>query len=114
MSIRIESDQIGSASSPATRVDQVSRPPDQGSKSAGITNQGQDQVDVSPATAKISAELSAQNSTRASQVQQLSALYASGHYKVDSAQVSQSLVSSAIGAGNAGAGATGAGTTGTI
>ncbi len=104
MSIRIESDQIGSASSPATRVDQVSRPPDQASKSTGVTSQGQDQIDVSPATAKISAELSAQNSTRASRVQQLGVLYASGHYNVDSAQVSQSLVSSAIGAGSAGAG----------
>lgn len=104
MSIRIESDQIGSASSPATRVDQVSRPPDQASKSTGVASQGQDHVDVSPATAKISAELSAQSSTRTSHVQQLSALYASGQYKVDSAQVSQSLVASAIGAGSAGTG----------
>lgn len=104
MSIRIESDQIGSASSPATRVDQVSRPPDGSSKSSGVTNQGQDQVDVSPATAKISAQISAQNSTRAARIQQLGALYAGGQYKVDSAQVSQSLVANALGAGSAGAG----------
>jgi len=102
MSIRIESDQIGSASSPAARVDQVSRAPDNPSKSTAVTTSGQDQIDVSPATAKISAELSAQSSTRASQVQQLGALYASGQYKVDSAQVSQSIVTSAIGAGSAG------------
>ena len=98
MSIRIENDQIGSTSSPATRVDQVSRPSDGSSKFSGVTNQGQDQIDVSPATAKISAELSAQSSTRAGKVQQLGALYASGQYHVDSAQVSQSLVSSALGA----------------
>ncbi len=100
MSIRVDTNPISSLPAPAAGIDQTSRPPDGAAKSgagAVAAAQSQDQVDVSPATTKITEELGTQNSARAGRVQQLGALYASGRYTSDSAQISRSVVSSALG-----------------
>lgn len=104
MNIRIQNDQTaGAASTPAQRTDQSARFSVGGAKSGGgISNHGEDQVDVSSVTSSIGAAVSAQNAARSSRVQQLGALYASGNYSPDSFRTSQALVSGALGAVGAG------------
>lgn len=58
---------------------------------------GVDSVQISSLSEKIAAAGSSGETERASRVRQLSALYASGQYHVDSRKVSQSIVEAALG-----------------
>ena len=98
MNIRIQNDQAGAASSATGRTDQISRSDGSGSKAIAARGRaGEDQVDVSSLTAGVTAANSAEAASRATRVQQLSLLVASGRYTADTASVSRSIVSSAIG-----------------
>lgn len=98
MSLRIQNDAVTSGPSP-----EVSRPDQTNSLTSGTGKfrgaagtEGGDRVEVSSVAESISAGISAQNQQRAARVAELSGLYASGGYSVDSAQVSRSIVNSAI------------------
>jgi len=94
--MRIQNDELASLSSPASRVDQVSTGPQGAGKTGGASKPQVDQVQVSSSTERIAAELSSGSAEQTARVQQLSALYASGQYSVDPAQVSRSMVGSAL------------------
>jgi len=100
MNIRIQTDQPSSASSATGRTDQISGGGSSGFKQAVEGKQNEDQVDVSPLTASITAATSGQAASRASRVTQLGALVASGQYIADGASVSQAMVAGAIGKSN--------------
>jgi anti-sigma28 factor (negative regulator of flagellin synthesis) len=106
MSLRIQNDAATGAASPEVSRSQQSSSVSSGTgKSRTVSStEGGDHIDVSSATESISAGLSAQNQQRAARVTQLSALYASGRYAVDSAQVSHAIVSSAVNGSAAGEG----------
>jgi anti-sigma28 factor (negative regulator of flagellin synthesis) len=57
---------------------------------------GTDRVDISSFSANLSHASSLADSQRGTRVSQLTSLYASGNYSVDSARVSSALVSQAI------------------
>lgn len=98
MSVRIQNDPSPGVLSPeVSRTGQSASSASGPGKGRGVTgSEGGDQVDVSSSTESISAGLSAQNLTHAARVTQLGALYASGQYNVDSAQVSQALIANAV------------------
>jgi anti-sigma28 factor (negative regulator of flagellin synthesis) len=98
MSLRIHNDP--SAGVASTEVSRTSQPASGASgsgksRSAFGVDSG-DHVQVSSIAEGISAGISAQNVSRAARVSQLSALYASGQYKVDSSAVSQAVVGNAV------------------
>jgi flagellar biosynthesis anti-sigma factor FlgM len=99
--MKIQNDDLASVGSAASRVDQVSAGTQGAGKSGGAQKSQTDQVEVSSATEKITAQLSSQSAERAARVQQLSALYSSGKYQVDSSQVSQSMIAGALSGTNA-------------
>jgi hypothetical protein len=94
--MRIEDNQLGSVSSQLTRIDQVSAGPQGAGTPNSIAGSGQDQIEISTIAGKISTELSSQAASRADRVSQLTALYGSGGYSVESAQVSGAMVSDAL------------------
>lgn len=51
-----------------------------------------DQVDISPLSGGITDQLAAGAGRQSAKVQQLAALYASGHYQVDASRLSRALV----------------------
>jgi len=55
-----------------------------------------DQVDISPLSGSIADELAAGAGSQSAKVQQLAALYASGHYDVDASRLSRALVAHAL------------------
>jgi anti-sigma28 factor (negative regulator of flagellin synthesis) len=98
MSLRIQGDPAAGLSS--TEAGGVSQTASLVAGSAkGRTTSGSaggDQVEVSSVAEAISARNSAVNLSHAGRVAQLGALYASGKYTVDSAQVSHALVDNAL------------------
>lgn len=98
MSLRIQNDALtNGASSEVSRSGQISANGVGSGKgrlnSGGI---GGDQIDISSAAESISAGLSAHNAQHAARVSQLSSLYASGQYHVDSSKISSAIISSGI------------------
>jgi anti-sigma28 factor (negative regulator of flagellin synthesis) len=98
MSLRIQNDSATNGTAAEVGRAAQSSPVSSGSGKARNTigNAGEDQVDVSPVAEAISAGVSAQNLQRATRVSELSTLYASGRYSVDSAQISSAIVNQAI------------------
>lgn len=99
MSIRIQNDAVSGGVSP-----EVNRTGDAGHIGAGSsrgrvgsgTSASGDHVEISNAAETFSSGLSAGNVERGARVKELSALYASGRYSVDSIHVSRALVSNSI------------------
>ena len=104
MSLRIQNDPAVNGSSPEVGRAGQSSAITSGSGKARTQSAGEggDHVEVSSATETISAGVSAQNLQHAAKVANLSALYASGRYAVDSAQVSRAIVANAVAASPAG------------
>lgn len=97
MSLRIQNDQAaGLAATETARNGQTgSAAAGSGKTRTGSSGDGGDQVAVSSVAESITAGISAHNLQHAARVSQLSALYASGRYTVDSAKVSSAIVGSA-------------------
>ena len=98
MSLRIQNDQAaGLAATETARTGQTgSAAAGSGKSRTGSAGEGGDHVAVSSVAESITAGISAQNLQHAARVQQLSALYASGRYTVDSARLSSAIVGGAI------------------
>jgi hypothetical protein len=96
MSIRIQNDGIAAAAASQTAPAEKTGKP--GSTSSGsIGSSGADQVDISSLSGSIAAASSALASQQSARVSQLTGLYASGQFQVNSAQLSSALVTSAMG-----------------
>ena len=98
MSIRIQNDAVSGGISP-----EVNRTGGAGHAAAGsgkgrisTGTAGGDQVEISSAAQTFSDGVSASNAQHGARVKELSALYASGGYSVDSHQVSRALVNSSV------------------
>ncbi len=98
MSIRIQNDVVSSGVSP-----EVNRTGGAGHAGAGAgagrvgtSSAGGDQVEISSAAQTFSEGVQASSAQHSARVKELSALYASGNYHVDSHQVSRALVNSGI------------------
>ncbi len=101
MSISIHNDSLTGATAPAARADEVSRPASSSSQYAnGSQSRAGDSVDISSLSQSVAAASSAQDSQQAGRVKQLTALYQSGQYHIDSAQISRAMVSQALAAGS--------------
>lgn len=95
MSIQIYNDGLaGAAASGAGRTQELSHPATGGKPAAGSSTSGEDQVQIS----SLSSAISSQGSDRAARVQQLAAAYQSGHYQVNSTDVSKAIVNHALNA----------------
>lgn len=93
MSIQIYNDGLaGTGASEATRTQDLSRATTGGKPSSGVSSSGEDQVQIS----SLSSTLTADGSTHAARVQQLSAVYQSGQYQVNSMDVSRAIVNHAL------------------
>lgn len=101
MSIRIQNDtSAGVGTSGVGRADEISRPAGSPSSTTGRSgSRSGDSVDISSLSQSLAAASRAQDVQQASRVSRLSALYRSGQYNVDPAQVSRAMVSQAIGGG---------------
>ena len=104
MSIRIQNDSLTGTAAPGIgRADEISRPPNSPSQSTGKSGgRGGDSVDISSLSQSVTAASTAQQAQQTSRVRQLAALYRSGQYSIDSAQVSHAMVSQALGEGSSG------------
>lgn len=105
MSIRIQNDSMAGVVAPGVgRTDEVSHPSNPSSLSTGKTGSRgtADSVDISSLSQSVAAASTAQQTQQASRIKQLSALYASGQYSVDSERVSRAIVSQALGDGSSG------------
>ncbi|HEU5023040.1 MAG TPA: flagellar biosynthesis anti-sigma factor FlgM [Bryobacteraceae bacterium] len=98
MSIRIQNDAISSGVSP-----EINRTSETGHASGGsgrgrvgAATAGGDQVEISSAAQTFSEGVHTASPQHSARVKELSALYASGRYHVDSHQVSRALVNSGI------------------
>ena len=96
MSIRIQNDVISGGAS-----HEVNRPGEAGHAGSGRSRVGSgtasgDQVEISSAAQTFSDGVHASSVQHSARVKELSALYASGQYHVDSHQVSRALVNSGI------------------
>ena len=98
MSLRIQNDPAtnGTTAEVGHTAQSSSVSPGLGKSQTKIGSAGEDQVDVSSVTEAISAAISAQNLQRGARVAQLGALYATGQYLVDSANVSRAIVGNAM------------------
>ena len=96
MSIQIYNDGLaGAGASEAARTQELGHATS-GSKAITPAGSGaEDQVQIS----SVSSALTAQGSERAAQVQALAAVYQSGHYQVNSMDVSRAIVNHALQAG---------------
>ena len=101
MSIRIQNDVISSGVSP--EVNRTGEAGHAGGSSGkgrvGTTTAGGDQVEISSAAQTFSDGVSATSVQHSARVKELTALYSSGRYHVDSHQVSRALVNSSLSAG---------------
>jgi anti-sigma28 factor (negative regulator of flagellin synthesis) len=99
MSIRIQNDAISSGVS-----SEVNRTGGAGNAGSGpgrvgtSTTAGGDQVEISSAAQTFSDGVQASSAQHSARVKELSTLYASGRYNVDSHQVSRALVNSGVSA----------------
>ena len=93
MSIRIQNDQASDiAASQASRTDITAGSGSaSGSKSGGAAGIGGDTIEISSSAQSISTSLEQHNAGRAARVSQLTALYASGRYDANPAQVATLL-----------------------
>ena len=98
MSIRITNDQTnGVASSQTARTELSPSSASGGQKARGRHHDtSADQISVSSVTEAIVAGVSTHGVRQSGKVSQLSALYASGKYEIDSVAVSRALVSGAL------------------
>ena len=97
MSIRIQNDQLsGAAASQTSQTENVRSSQGGLSTNYGASTARSDSVQISSMTEGIAAAGAAQDAKSSARVAQLSALYSSGRYQVDSAQLSRKLVSGAI------------------
>jgi anti-sigma28 factor (negative regulator of flagellin synthesis) len=98
MSIRIDHQSLpGTGVSELSRAEEISRSGKGGSKiSTGASQQSGDQVQISSLSGGITETLSAIDARQSNKVQHLAALYASGRYKVDSAQISHAMVAQSV------------------
>jgi hypothetical protein len=93
MSIQIYNDGLaGAGASEATRTQDLSRAATGGKPAFGPSPSGDDQVEIS----SLSSTLTADGSQHAARVQQLSAVYQSGRYEVNSMDVSRAIVNQAL------------------
>jgi anti-sigma28 factor (negative regulator of flagellin synthesis) len=101
MSIRIQNDSLaGTGASGVGRADEISRPASSPIPSPGRSGpKGGDSVDISSLSQSVAAASTAQDAQQTGRIARLSALYRSGQYSIDSAQVSQAMVSQALGGG---------------
>ena len=98
MSIRIQSDQLtGTQSAETSRANEVSKLSGSSSAKTHGGAGGADSVEISSLSEGIAAANAAQQTQQAGRVRHLAALYASGHYQVDSRQLSHAMVSQALG-----------------
>ena len=99
MSLRIQNDSLAGALAPgAARTDEISRPGSSSSQAASKSGQpGADSIDISSLSQGIAAAGSAQDAQQAGRIRQLTALYQSGRYSVDSSLVGNAMVSQALG-----------------
>ena len=97
MSIRIQNDGIGATAASQTAPVEKTGKPGSSTQSSSISNSGSDQVDISSLSGNIGESSGALASQEAARVSQLTALYSSGNYQVNSQQLSHALVSSAMG-----------------
>jgi hypothetical protein len=97
MSIRIQNDGIAAAGTSQTAPAEKTGKPGSSTSSGSISNSGADQVDISSLSGSIGAASSALASQQSARVNQLTALYASGQFQANSAQLSRALVTSAMG-----------------
>jgi len=97
MSIRIQNDGLAGAAAPETsRTQDVVQI---GSLSTGLSSRAggaSDNVEISSLSAKIADASNALATSQANRVRQLSQLYQSGRYEINSASVSRTLVSNAL------------------
>jgi len=100
MSIRIQTEALtGGNVSEASRADEIARSAPGGTKPAsGRDAQDADRVELSGLSDHITNALRATEAGHSEKVRQLTALYASGRYTVDSERVSRAMVSEALGA----------------
>jgi anti-sigma28 factor (negative regulator of flagellin synthesis) len=93
MSIQIYNDGLaGAGASEATRTQDVSRATTGGKPTFGAGSSGEDQVQIS----SLSSTLSADGTQHAARVQELSAIFQSGRYEVNSMDVSRAIVNRAL------------------
>jgi anti-sigma28 factor (negative regulator of flagellin synthesis) len=97
MSIQIYNDGLaGAGATEATRPQDLSRATSGGNRASGASSTGDDQVQISP----LSSTLTAEGSAHTAKVAQLAAVYQSGGYQVNSAEVSRAIVDHALQAGS--------------
>jgi|SRR5580658_1570633 hypothetical protein len=96
MSIRIQNDGIAAAATSHTAPAEKTGKPGS-STSSGSINSGTDQVDISSLSGGIAAASSALASQQSARVSQLTALFSSGQFQVNAADLSHALVTSAMG-----------------
>ena len=97
MSIRIQNDGLsGTSASQAERVQGSAIGSGSTLKAGSGLSSGGDHVSISSLSESIAAAGHADEVQQASRVRQLGALYQSGQYRVDSAQLSRSLVSQSL------------------
>jgi len=93
MSIQIYNDGLaGAGASEATRTQDLSRATAGGKPTFGAGSSGEDQVQIS----SLSSTLSADGTQHAARVQELSAIFQSGRYEVNSMDVSRAIVNQAL------------------
>jgi anti-sigma28 factor (negative regulator of flagellin synthesis) len=99
MSIIIQNDSLAGGAAPGVgRTDEISRPAGSPGRSTGRSgNRGGDSVDLSSLSQSVAAASAAQDAQQAGRISHLAALYRSGQYSIDSAQVSRAMVSHALG-----------------
>lgn len=98
MSIRIQNDVISHGVTPDVNRTGETGHAGLGSGRGRVTTAtaGGDQIEISSAAQTFSDGVHASSAQHSARVKELSALYASGHYHVDSHQVSRALVNSGI------------------
>jgi hypothetical protein len=104
MSIIIQNDSLAGGAAPGVgRTDEISRPAGWPGQSTGRSdNRGGDSVDLSSLSQSVAAASTAQEAEQAGRISHLTALYRSGQYSIDSAQVGRAMVSHALGDGTSG------------
>ncbi|MGA3040328.1 MAG: flagellar biosynthesis anti-sigma factor FlgM [Bryobacteraceae bacterium] len=101
MSIQIQNDSLTGAAAPGLgRADEISRPAGSPSESTGRPgSRAEDSVDISSLSQSVAAASTTQGAQQAGRLSHLAALYRSGQYNIDSAEVSRAMVSQALGDG---------------
>jgi anti-sigma28 factor (negative regulator of flagellin synthesis) len=95
MKIQNENPQA-TASTQTQRPSELTSARKQSSFSGRIDNSGEDRLEISSFADRVSAATEAHVTQRAERVKELTALYQSGRYEVDTSKLSQALVNSAI------------------